>query len=245
MHRGVAAAVLSCISSLTYAAAATEPRYVGVTDPEPAPRQIPDRHPLRGYGGGLESLSGMIVASHIHADYGGLELDPAPRSTAPDVLDSARPRLAGDGSLMGAGTRMTLQGPRGLRGGLGLQVFGASGGDLGHDALPGGASADLGRMFVVDVELFFGFGIDAVVFEPYFELRGAADLVFAEVRFTGEPYGLLSTSSYFAASPTLAPRLGAFVPIDQDFYLDVSGQYGFLGIERGGLSVGFGMWDNL
>jgi len=204
-----------------------------------------DGHILRGYCGGIATASGMVVASDIHADYGGLELHPAPGEREPDVLVGARPRLAGEGSLMGAGMRLTLQGRTGLRGGLGMTLMGASGGDLGYDRLPSGVGAELGRLWVANAELFFGFGIDAVVFEPYFELSGAADFVFAEVRLTGEPHGLLSTSNYFAASPTLAPRLGAFVPVDGDFYLDVSTQYGFFGIERGGLFVGFGMWDNL
>jgi hypothetical protein len=35
-----------------------------------------------------------------------------------------------------------------------------------------------------------------------------------------------------------------FVPLDGDWFIDISGQYSFTGIERAGGFIGIGMWDD-
>ena len=47
-----------------------------------------------------------------------------------------------------------------------------------------------------------------------------------------------------AFSYGLAPRIGAFIPLDDEFFIDLSGQYGLFGFERAAGFVELGLWND-
>jgi hypothetical protein len=54
----------------------------------------------------------------------------------------------------------------------------------------------------------------------------------------------VGTSPLHGFSFGIAPRLGVFVPVDGDWFFDVSARHALFGIEGLSGHIGFGTWDN-
>jgi hypothetical protein len=173
------------------------------------------------------------------------ELDLAAGEDEPSPLADRALSLDGRGYLGGGGVRFTAQSEGGFRFGLGLGLFHLGGVTLGHDPLPEGVSAGADDALAGNVEFSFGKAFDARYFYPYIDLKGSVNIVSATVDLAIEPHGYVGSTQYIVPSFTAAPRLGAFVPIDGDFFVDLGGSYGLFGMEGLGGYAAFGIWDNM
>ncbi len=167
------------------------------------------------------------------------------RGDGPQPLQDKNLNLRGNGWLAGGGLRLTLQAKFGLRGGFGLGVFTLGGTNLAYDQLAPGVSVEMERRPVVlDTELYIGKAFDARYFYPYVDLKTSFDYITTSLALSIDGYGNVGTSDYHVWSATVAPRVGAFIPINSDVFVDLAGQYGLTGIQRAAFSVGIGIWDD-
>src|SRR5262245_13839387 len=113
--------------------------------------------PARADGADRLMLNAYAAIASLDNDELGVLTD----SDEPDVLVDKNLRLDGRGAFIGGGFRGTIQGGSGVRGGLGLNVFGMQGLELVHDPLARGVSIELGDATGVGVEAFFGKAFDA------------------------------------------------------------------------------------
>ncbi len=163
----------------------------------------------------------------------------------PDPLRDRALLLSGSGWMAGGGLRGTLQAPFGLRGGLGIGMFELGGMNLSHDALQAGASVELkNRPVMLDTELFVGWAFDARYFFPYVDMKVSIDYVAAQLDLTIDGFGHVGTSDYHVWAATVAPRVGAIIPVNDQFFVDASAQWGLTGVQRGAAFLGIGIWDD-
>lgn len=210
--------------------------------PQPAPpRELPR---WRHDAGDIEANGLGVYAVGMMGVVDGYELAVAAGADEPGPLAGVPLRLNGEGGLVGGGVRGTIQSAWGIRFGVGLSALYGDGLALSHDGLPDGVSIELGQLAVADVEIFIGKGFDATHFYPYVEAKMGIDFVLAEIDVHTDAFGYMGSSTYFVPSLSIAPRVGAFIPLDGDWFIDVSGQYGFIGLERAGAFVGIGTWDD-
>jgi len=166
-------------------------------------------------------------------------------SAAPEPLADKHLNLRGNGWLAGGGLRLTLQAKFGLRGGLGLGAYTLGGMSLEHDELARGVTAEIEkRPIMLDTELFIGKAFDARYFYPYVDAKASFDYVSTSIALNIEGYGHVGATDYHVWSATVGPRVGAFIPVSSSVFVDVSGQYGLTGAQRGGFSVAIGIWDD-
>jgi len=140
--------------------------------------------------------------------------------------------------------RTSFQWDRGFRIGMGVGVYDLNGLDLIHGPLPSGVSASLTSSGLVGIEAFLGKAFDARALYPFIDLVNRFNIVAARVDVAIDGYGTVGSTELLAFSYTLAPRIGVFMPLDGDWYVEAAGQYGLFGLERGGGYVAFGTWDN-
>jgi hypothetical protein len=163
----------------------------------------------------------------------------------PDPLRDRAFLLSGSGWMAGGGMRAHLQAPFGLRGGLGIGVFELGGMELTHDPLQAGASVELKRRpMMIDIEPFIGWAFDARYFFPYVEMKVSFDYVSAKLDLSIEGFGHVGTSDYHVWAASVAPRVGAIIPINGEFFVNTSAQWGLTGVQRGVAFVGIGIWDD-
>lgn len=198
----------------------------------------------RGDTDSIEAVSFGVFGAGMAAYAGELDIGPGPGVHMPDVLADKNLHLHGAGWLAGAGARLGYQSDGGFRLALALGGFRLGGMELRHDQLPEGVSARLARADMFAAQVTTGVGFDARVVYPYLEGMLMFNVVTAKVDLTTTELGYVGTTPLAAFSFGVAPRVGVFIPIDGDFFLDISGHYGLFGIERGGGQVMFGIWDD-
>lgn len=206
----------------------------------PPPRHPPPPPPPEKRS--ISAYSLMLFGEAVMASLDEFGLHSAIGVDDPDPLVDKDLRLDGDGSLLGAGFRGTIQHDEGWRLALGGSFASLQGVDLLHKPLRNGVRVAVGDIVAVGIETSLGKGFDLDPIYPYLDLRTVVHVVSAQIGLDTDEYGFVGATPYNVVSFTLAPRLGAFVPIDDVFFLDVAGQYGMFGIERAGLFVGFGVW---
>jgi len=210
-------------------------------DPTPtkAPIRTPKAAPERS---SMKAHSFQLFGQTVMASLDEFGLHSAIGVDDPDPLVDKDLRLDGDGSLLGAGFRGTIQVRDGWRIGLGGSFAALDGVQLLHEPLQDGVRVALGNALAVGIETSLGKAFDLAPVYPYLDLRTVVHVVSAQIGLGTDEYGFVGATPYNVVSFTLAPRLGLFVPIDDMLFLDVSGQYGMFGIERAGLFAGFGVW---
>lgn len=210
------------------------------TPPAP-PRELP---PWRHDDGDIDANGLGFYAVGMMGAMDEYELGITAGAEEPGPLAGRLLRLHGRGALVGAGIRGSIQSSWGIRFGLGFSALYGDGFELHHDPLPDGVSVELGQLAVANIEVFIGKGFDATYFYPYVEAKMGINVVLAEVDVYTDAFGYMGSSAYFVPSLSVAPRVGAFIPLDGDWFIDVSGQCGFIGIERAAAFVGIGTWDD-
>lgn len=233
---GLVAVGMACLVAGERSAAAEEPVLAEPARSRPSWRSEHDEDSIEAY-----SLQLHTAAVRVHVDGYGLSTG---LGDEPPILQAAGPRLDGRAWAFGGGLRGTLQGDSGMRAGLGLGIYRVEGLTLAHDPLPEGVQASLGSVWMYNTELFFGKAFDAIYVYPYLDLRVSVNLLVTDLAVSTTDHGFVGNTDYFVPSLTMAPRTGLFIPVDGDWFFDVSGQYGLFGAERAAVFVGFGTWDD-
>lgn len=232
MGRAWAALAMLAAAAIAPAARAED------ADPDPD-KDAPSWHKS---GGDIPAIGMELYGSGMMAAMNGYNL--VGGDGAPDALNGKNLNLRGAGWLAGGGLRVTLQAPFGLRGGVGFGLMQLGGMSLLHDDLASGVSIDFAdKPMAVELELFVGKAFDAKYLFPYVDLKTSFDLVMARVATSIAGYGFVGNSDYHVWSATVAPRVGAFIPINDMMFVDLAAQYGLTGMQRAGFSVGFGVWS--
>jgi hypothetical protein len=229
--------------------------YVPLPAPPP-PRPVPlddgggdddDDRDLPGWRHDPDSISAYAFGLYGAGMWGWMddyELSAAPGWDDLGPLVGAHPRLDGHGGLAGGGFRGTFQSDWGIRFGLGFNALFGDGWSLEHEPLPEGVTAELGRLSVANFEVFLGKAFDATHVYPYLDVKLGINVVLAQIDLRTAELGYVGSSTYVVPSLSLAPRTGLFVPLDGDWFIDVSGQYSFIGLERAAGFAGFGTWTD-
>lgn len=192
----------------------------------------------------IEAIGFSVWGSGISTSFDELEIGGMPGVDVADVLSDRNLRLDGKGWGAGGGVRALMQGDYGIRGRIGMGAYHLGGVTLIHDELPAGVNASLSYASVIDFELALGKAFDARYLYPYIEVVNRFNVITADVEVSIDGYGTTGTNHLAAFSYTLAPRIGAFIPLDGEVFIDVSGQYGLFGVERAGGFVSLGLWND-
>lgn len=227
------------------AALLAAPATAGATSPDDDPP--PEDHPSWRSSYDWESIEAYSIQLYgsgmmARAEEYGLHAAPLSRELQP--LAGKNPRFNSREYIGGAGLRFTAQSNHGFRFGLGMGWFHLTEMELLHDELAPGLTATLSRPLMLNYELSIGKAFDATHFYPYLDAKFALNVITTHIDLSDANLGHLGSEEYHALSFTLAPRLGAFVPIDGDWFVDVGAQYGAFGIESAGFYVGLGTWDD-
>ncbi len=214
-----------------------------VTAPRPLvskPKDPPWRHDFDGIVANSLGLFAVGMWGRV-SDY---PLAIAVGQDEPDPLRGAELALDGVSGLAGGGFRGMFQSAWGIRFGLGFSSLYGDGFSLVQEGLPDGVSAELDGVTIANFEVALGKAFDATYLYPYIDVKMGINVMLAQIAVRTEQFGYMGSSTYVVPSLSVGPRAGVFVPLDGDWFIDVSGQYSFVGVERGGLFAGFGFWDD-
>jgi hypothetical protein len=213
-----------------------EPYSVSALDPpeNPPPGDAP--RSLEAGGIGVLALGGMVIAD--------VSLGAGPGSDLPDPLTDVDVELRGQGWTLGGGFRASYQLDAGFRFGAAMAGLHLGGLELRHTPLAEGVSIDLDRASAFDLDLFIGQAFDAGGVAPYIDAVMSLDVVSAEVSVTVNGLGHVGDTTLMGVAFGVTPRIGVFIPVDRDFYLDIGMHGSPIGLETLGGYVAFGTWDN-
>lgn len=208
------------------------------------PPESAERPSWRYTTSAIETYGMMLYGGGMLTSANELELTPGIGWDAPDVLTDGQLRLSGDGEMFGGGVRAFYASRDwGLRIGLGVSMYGVRGLHVLHNPLPDGVTISADDATAANFELSFGKAFDALYFYPYVDMKGSVNLIATQVETAVAGYGTTGTTHYTATSFGIAPRVGAFVPLTDFWFVDFSAQWGIVGLERGGGHVGMGAWS--
>ena len=173
-----------------------------------------------------------------------VELGEAPCTDLPDPLRNTRLDLRGNGWSVGGGLRTSYQGDIGWRIGMAVSSQYLGGLHLVHGDLPEGVSAHLDEAMAADIDVFFGWGFDAGFMYPYLDAVASFDIVAATLAVDIDGFGHVGDAKVMAFVMGVQPRIGGFIPLDGDWYIDTGIHLPVVGLETFGGYLAFGTWDN-
>lgn len=182
--------------------------------------------------------TGMVTRHH------DAPLKVAPFQDEPDMLADGNVRLGEDGLLLGGGLSASLMIDR-TRFGLGVTFFGVGDTGILYDPVPEGYEMQGGRLWGESLELRLGREFRLGPLFPYLDLRFVFTVVVVNTGLVEHQQGYLGNTQYNRMSLGLGPVAGLFMPLDEDFFFDISGYAGLFGDEKMGGTVGFGVWSDL
>jgi hypothetical protein len=162
----------------------------------------------------------------------------------PDILEDNNVRLGQDGLLLGGGLSASLMIAR-TRFGAGVTFFGVRDTRIVYDPMPEGYAMQGGRLWGQSMDLRLGREFRVGPFFPYIDLRLAFTMMVVNTRLVEQQQGELGDTPYSRISLGLGPVAGLFVPLDEDFFVDLSGYAGLFGDEKMGGTIGLGAWYEL
>jgi hypothetical protein len=185
-------------------------------------------------------LSLVFLGSAAATSLDNASISVAASGTEPDPLKGRNLRLDGSGAMGGGGYKIVIDSHR-WQGGLGINVFGASGYRLRYQPLASGLDVGTGQLWGMTIDMFFGrhWRLGPVI--PYAELRLAFSLLQAEVKLRSDAYGTLGATPYSALSVGVGPRVGVMVPISRLWFIDASVYGSFVGMEKVAGWIGIGV----
>lgn len=196
-----------------------------------------DSPPTEEEGGGV-----LFYGEGMFANIRNQTLSIAWGSTEPDPLRDRELKLDGGGTIFGGGLRVLII-KSFMHGGIGLGMFGVQGLSLRHKKLAPDLTASLDSTLGVNCEVYAGKELLDGPIYPYLDLRVVLSVLSADVQLRHPTYGVLGATRYNGYSVGIGPRAGVVVPLGSTFFVDLSGYFGLIGAERGGVFAGFGLWD--
>jgi len=194
---------------------------------------------------GIELVAFSSHAGGLVTWADGYELAEAGDEELPDVLKGSGLRLQQIGWGAGGGVRFNYQSTSGIRFSTGMSYHRLVGHALEHDALPPGVSLSLGDVGLFGAEIALGKAFDANDILPYVDLVARINGLFVSIETAIEPHGTVGDTHLSSVLVMLGPRLGLFIPLNDDLFIDVAVHGGLFGLERGGAQITLGFFDML
>lgn len=209
---------------------------VAVAAAEPEPETPPPDSSDDETGGGV-LFYGLGSFANIH----GLGLSTSGDTVEPDPLKNKHLRLDGGGHVFGGGLQVDVFGKY-VRGGFAISVFGVEGTKLRYDSLGHGFSASATNAWGAGFDVFVGHELLKGPVRPYIDLVASIDVVSAQVDLKHPEFGRLGRTEYQGWMFGFGPRAGLSIPIGSNGFLDLSGNYSVVGMERFRIVAGIGIW---
>lgn len=211
-------------------------------DPPPSPEPVSSPHQdrfetdLKSYGIGLSVNAGVAHAWE-------LELGSMLGSRVPVPIKHAHITLDGIGWTAGATVRPFYQWEEGWRGSIALAARGFGSFELTQSGASRGAKVELEGGNAVGFEASFGHAFSLRWSYAYVDLGIEAQIVAADLSVHLDTAGYVGDTRLYSLAFAPVPRVGWFLPIDNDFYTDLTIEYRPTGL--GGVSAGIsiGMSD--
>jgi hypothetical protein len=146
-------------------------------------------------------------------------------------------RVRGAGWLGGAGLRGLVHNEV-WRAGYGFYVFGAPGLSLSHAPLGPDLSLSLGTPWGAGVDAYAGRFFHFGPIAAYADLRVGGTFAKVDVDVRSAMLGEVQTMTRKLATPLVAPRIGAMIPLGRGLSFDISGSATPFGMERASLFAG-------
>lgn len=224
--------------------------YVPARDePAATPPPQPERsypHWRRSYNpDGLELVAIAPFGSGLVTWADDFEIAEPGDDDLPDALGDSGLRLHEVAWGAGGGARFYYQSTNGVRFGTGLAVHRLMGHTLGHDALVSGVSLRLDDVNLIGAEITLGKAFDAGDVLPYVDLMARFNVLITRLEVSVAPVGTAGTVELRTFDFTLAPRIGLWIPLNEDIFIDVAAHGGIFGLERGGATLTLGYFDML
>ena len=175
------------------------------------------------------------------ANVQGLGLGTSDDTVEPDPLKNKHLQLEGGGHVYGGGLQVNVYGKH-VRGGFGISVFGLEGTKLRNDKLDHGFKATGASAWGGSFEVFVGHEFLKGPVRPYIDLVGSVDIVSAQIDLTHPEFGRVGRTQYEGWMFGFGPRAGLSFPIGKNGFLDLSGNYSIVGMERFRIVAGIGIW---
>lgn len=189
-----------------------------------------------GYGPSI-LFFGMGSGGRIH----GLPMTLQDNQIELGPLQSKHLRLENGGTLAGGGFQVGGY-IDGVRTGLGISVFAVEGAHLRHDALGNDFFVEASGAWGASVQLHLGYEMLRGPFRPYLDLVGSWNGVALNIDLKHPDYGQLGRTGYQGWLFGFGPRAGFSIPLGETAFLDLSGTYSFVGMERFRIAGGIGFW---
>lgn len=164
---------------------------------------------------------------------GGVELDP---------LKDKHFRLENGGTLAGGGLQFNGY-FEGVRTGFAIAAYSLEGATLRSDALDHGFTVKASGAWGANIDVFVGYELFHGPVRPYLDLVGTFSAVQLDVDLMHPEYGRLGRTQYDGWLFGFGPRAGLSVPLGKTAFLDASGTYSIVGMERFRVMGGIGFWS--
>lgn len=181
----------------------------------------------------------VFFGSGAYSALDNMKVSVAAAATEPDPLKGKDLRVDGDGGLWGGGFKLVI-GSR-WHGGLGMNIFGASGYQLRYAPLVDGMKVATSSVWGETFDLFFGREWPLWGMRPYIDLRAALTVFQANVKLESDKYGVLGSTPYDGLSFGLGPRAGVTIPLGTYFFIDLSAYGSPIGVEKFASTLGIGI----
>lgn len=213
-------------------------------EPDPPSLQTPvyPKHRDR-FGDDLKSygIQATLGAGLAHA--WELELGSMLGSRLPVPIEHAAISLDGIGWTAGGTVRPFYQWKDGWRGSVAIHASGFGEFDVTQSGAASGAKVRFEGGNAVAFEATFGHAFSLRTSYAYVELGLEAQIVSVDLSLHLDGTGYVGDTRLYSLAFSPVPRVGWFVPIDNDFYADLTIDYRPTGLGGVGAGIGIGMSD--
>lgn len=191
---------------------------------------------LKSYG-----IQANLAAGLAHA--WELELGSMLGSRIPVPIKHAHIALDGIGWTAGGTIRPFYQWEDGWRGSVAMHARGFGSFDVTQSGAARGAQVRFAGGNAVAFEATFGHAFSLRTSYAYVELGIEAQIVSVDLSVHLEGTGYVGDTRLYSLAFAPVPRVGWFIPIDNDFYADLTLDYRPTGLGGVGAGIGIGMSD--
>ncbi len=187
---------------------------------------------LKSYGVQVTATAGLAHAWE-------LELGPMLGSRVPAPIKHAHITLDGIGWTAGAAVRPFYQWPEGWRGSVAVAARGFGAFDITQSGAARNARVRFEGGNAVAFEATIGHAFSLRTSYAYVDVGIEAQIVSADLSVHLDTPGYVGDTRLYSLAFAPVPRVGWFIPINKDFYTDITIDYRPTGL--GGVSAGIGL----
>ncbi|MBL9021057.1 MAG: hypothetical protein JNL21_02605 [Myxococcales bacterium] len=195
------------------------------------------------FGDGLRSYGVQATVGAGLAHAWELELGSMLGSRLPVPIERAHISLDGIGWTAGGTVRPFYQWEEGWRGSVAMHARGFGSFDVTQSGAARGAKVRFEGGSALAFEATFGHAFSLRTSFAYVELGMEAQIVSVDLSVHLDGTGYVGDTRLYSLAFAPVPRVGWFIPIDNDFYADLTIDYRPTGLGGVGAGIGIGMSD--